>query len=192
MRGLQWLFSSEPWLFNSEAMEVVDAAVVMVLRILLLEDLMLEDDVVEPMSWWVGALAIVPLAAAACPLAEVPPVAEVSAIELAGSFGRRETFWLGQASVRHNLSYDRTFAWVAVQFGSIRGGALQAVGVDAHITMTYLKKSGTLEGAEVAAAMEACLQKIQKAQGGGEWFLKGAGAFNEEFAKEEQHVTGYP
>ena len=120
-----------------------------------------------------------------CPLDSAPVVGngvEVNAITLARAFGRGETFWLGDVSVLHSLSFDGRSVWIGVQFGRIRAGRLQANAIDGHITATYLLKAGTSMGSEVAAAMQKTLAAIKRNQGGGDFFLRGQAHVNEEYA----------
>jgi hypothetical protein len=82
---------------------------------------------------------------------------------LFGSDGRK--FWLGDCDITHNVSHDGTSAWVALVASSVRGErggeVWRAECVDAHITLTYLRKEGAVPhtASDVAKSMRVQLQR---------------------------------
>ena len=101
---------------------------------------------------------------AACPHGGVTPI-ELSGLYLTSLFGSDgRKFWLGDCDITHNVSHDGTSAWVALVASSVRGErggeVWRAECVDAHITLTYLRKEGAVPhtASDVAKRMRVQLQ----------------------------------
>ncbi len=124
-----------------------------------------EDDLVEPMESYVAAPAACPqvpsaaMVPAACPQVPLfptqPNLAEVSAMEVLELFDL-QTFWLDDIFVTTKLSYDGTYAWVALYISTIRSEKWIANDVYAHVTMTYLRKEAALKKRDQVVDIESC------------------------------------
>ncbi len=67
-----------------------------------------------------------------------------------------QTFWLDDIFVTTKLSYDGTYAWVALCMSTIRSEKWIANDVDAHVTMTYLRKEAALSKRDQVVDIDSC------------------------------------
>ena len=95
----------------------------------------------------------------------VPPADDggVSPMAIARAFGTRTQFHLCGLSIVHNLGHRGW--WFAVQVSELRSCDYIATGVDAHVTLFYLR-SHHERVADVAKALSAALERILTRRGG--------------------------
>ena len=97
------------------------------------------DDFMAPEEcfWEVRDVACPTLALVACP--QSTPEVTVTAMEVLRVFDR-DPFMLSGARVIGNADRDDKWAWFAVHFAGIRNTEFVAEDVDAHVSLTYVKK----------------------------------------------------
>jgi hypothetical protein len=182
-----------------------DACILMLHLILLDGGFQDEEDIYEPLGSWdtleivykqasydgvptCPALAVAADcppsdSSAACPHGGVIPI-EVSGVYLTSLFGSGDRkFRLNDCDITHNVSHDGTSVWVALVASSVCGewgGEVWRVeGVEAHITLTYLCKEGTVPdtASDVAKRMRVQLQRERNN-------LHGKASINQEYAND--------
>ena len=87
----------------------------------------------------------------------VPTYGGVPPMLVATEFGTRTQFRLGRLSIIHNLG-NRGW-WFAVKVEELVKDDVRVTGLDAHITLFYLR-SDQDQGELIAVAMSECLQQI--------------------------------
>ena len=119
-----------------------------------------EEDLEEPVE--IGMDLDLALVATMEAGGDVPTYGGVSPLLVSTEFGTRTQFRLGGLSIIHNLGHRGW--WFAVKVEELSNDDVRVTGLDAHITLFYLR-SDQDQGALIADAMAECLQQIVARRG---------------------------
>ena len=148
------------WLYVNT--QVVTDTMTEVLCALLDAAVLHEDDVEEPVEIGLDLDLALVAGTHTPPEGGVPHDGGLPPMDVARLFGTRTQFRMGGLSIAHSLG--RRGWWYAVVVEQLAMDDVWVAGLDAHITLFYLRSDHN-EAEAVAGAMTACLQQILQRRG---------------------------